>query len=666
MQLQSMTIEVLLGLAFACHLASAQQGGGTDPILPTPSGPPIQNPPSTPPVTAPDLASGMAYASDGTKLYIQGGVSPTNIQLKQFYYLDLSNSWPVNAPAWKNLIEPPFSGTSGTLTLDPSKRFIVTEQQQSNIYIYEPNGSSPTGSGSSTQGTWTTFPIGKQTISSTGPILTTKNVNVNGTEQIYYFGSDSSFTANLSPGSLQASLIPIAISSTSANIAQGAGAVSTSTMGVIRAESSNLLNMDVQLFNDTSQKWTSLNPAGSPPVRRIGHCFVPNNDGSKYYLFGGLDNSSNPLSDLYSFDINARNWTQLADSGSGNSRSSMACAVAGDTFIVWGGLNPVQNIPVLYSITTNTWGVQQFVAPTGNPARSEPPGGQTLPDEEPSGKGGSSNIGAIVGGVVGGIAVVAAVLGFLFIRRRKSAKNGAILARSGGKSEISQGSIEMGGYKSIPSPFKSDEGYQQQVVVGGSPYNPQSSFPTSSPSPSLGMATGVHQYQHGPPILSRPMDPMTHPRAQSQMSNVSPPIIQSPFEVEPDMSSQHLLMNSAPLVPRQLHSAPLPPAPMGSGPYHDRQFGEDQETTTALSRSMEPATVDLIPITASEAGEGSQASRSNSLVSTREPRGTASRSKSRRDGGSGEGAAAGSGALLHEQEESRRDSAESLDYLDIS
>ncbi|KAF9991378.1 hypothetical protein BGZ79_004599 [Entomortierella chlamydospora] len=626
-----MAVEVLLGLAFACHLTSAQLQSGAVPDVVSPSDVPVQAP-----TTPPQPVSTMAYGSDVSRLYIQGGVSRANIALDQFYYLDFTVSWNVTAPAWKNL-SASFSGSSGTL--DPSKRFIVAAANQSNIYIYDPNGSNAQGA----QAGWTTHSI-QESIPSTGPILTTNTTN--SVEQMYYFGSDSSFMATVEPSSvLQDKLNATPLNGKSANIPQGAGAVSTSSIGVIRAEADTSGKMVVQLFSDTTQTWTTVG-AGAVAPARTGHCFVPSNDGTRYYLFGGTDTSNIPLSDFYSFDINKKIWTTLP--GPSNPRTSMACAVAGNLFIVWGGSTTAGNAPLLYDIANSSWEVDTFVPTTSNPSPVPPGDGGQAPSDKPS-----SSVGAIVGGIVAGVVVVAVALGFLFIRRRKPAKNQTDLARSGGKSEISQESIEMGGYKSIPPPFKSDESYQQSPVVAGTrtPYSEPPSFPSSSPSPSMGVGMGVNQHQQGP----------VQPRAQSQMSNVPPPIIQSPFEPEPDTSSQHLLANPAPPEPRLLHSSPLPAvAPLGSGPYHDRQYGGDQETTSGqeMSRDMEPATIDLIPIAASEAEEGSQVSRSNSLVSTREGRGVGSRNKSIRDGGTG--------GLLKEPEDSRRDSTESLDYLDIS
>ncbi|KAF9169300.1 hypothetical protein BGX20_010497 [Mortierella sp. AD010] len=629
-----MAVEVLLGMAFACHLTSAQK----------------PNPPR--------LATAMAYGSDDSKLYIMGGVIPnTNITVDQFYYLDLAVSWDVAAPKWIKLDVSSSGGSSGTL--DRSGRFIVAAAQQSNMYIYGPNGFDASGRYSG-QSTWNSLQIGKTTWNS-GPILTTIVNTTNGDELVYYFGSDSSFNAVLVHNNTLQKELNATLNRMDTTIPQGTSAVSTSSIGIIRAEADTTENryMTVQLFNTTTQMWTNVNitPADKVPAR-TGHCFVPNKDKNMYYLFGGTSDSKITLGDFYSLDINNLVWTTL--NVTNNTRTSMACAVANNMFIVWGGNSSSTegnssstegnssstegNTPLLYDFVNNTWEVEKFVS-ANNVSLGD---GSQAPQPKKS-----PSVGAIVGGIVAGVVVAAVALGFLFIRRRKPAKNQTALARSGGKSEISQGSIEMGGYKSIPPPFKSDESYQKSPVVAGTrtSYSEPPPFPSTFPSPSMGVGTGVNQYQQGP----------VQPRPQSQMSNILPPIIQSPFEPEPDTSSQYLLANPALSGPRPLHSSPLPAvAPLRSGPYHDRQYGGSQETTSEqeTSRDMEPATIDLIPITASEAEEGSQVSRSNSLVSTREGRGVGSRSKSIRDGGTG--------GSLKEPEDSRRDSTESLDYLDIS
>lgn len=115
-----------------------------------------------------------------------------------------------------------------------------------------------------------------------------------------------------------------------------------------------------------------------------------------------------------------------------------ACAIAGDQFIVWGGLYSDTQIAStgvrIYNIASNTW-VNQFTAPAAYQSLNIPPipnvksttispgpsgTGSANPSLVPeAGAGQPSNVGGIVGGVVGGLAVIAAIAGFLFYRRRR-------------------------------------------------------------------------------------------------------------------------------------------------------------------------------------------------------------------------------------------------------
>jgi hypothetical protein len=226
--------------------------------------------------------------------------------------------------------------------------------------------------------------------------------------------------------------------------------------------------------------------------------------------------------------------------------------------------------------------------------------------------------------------------------------------------------MEMGGYTSIPSPFVPDESYYQQRP-GGAHSSPGQSPMSSNPLASTDQTT--------PSYLSMPVSvpsttpisfsaPPLKPRPQSYVAQTSAPtLIQSPFEPDVDLTTQRLAY-SAPI------SAPIPaPAPQPASlpitlssrpiqmePYHDRQMGQSEitsgENLTVSARSTEPTTIDLIPITPSEAGEieESHASRSNSLVSSQAAP-SRTRSKPR---------------AFDEPAMSRRDSTESLEYLDIA
>ncbi|KAF9198965.1 hypothetical protein BGZ49_000087 [Haplosporangium sp. Z 27] len=678
-----------------CLLAQQVQGQS---VSPSPSPTPTTIPtavsgtpptptigPGLPPQTQTIVSSAnMAYGSSNSILYVQGGQGQSQTRLSQFFSLDLTSSWDVSSPAWKSLSLPTTTNTSGIVvsggsgTLDPSGRFIVTSSQQHQtaaVYVYQQN-------------LWQAFPL-TNSQTATGPSITT--VNNNTVEELYVFGLSNSLELDLhqgsgNDGSSNGGGTVLALRKTlgsSASVNANQVVVSTN-QSTIWSTNTTATTIEILKFDLIAQDWTVVATTGVPPPARIKHCFIPDATGAKFYLFGG-QNDTALFNDLYEFDTSTLIWTPLSLNSPGNApeaRSSMACATTQTTFVVWGGFNSVSTLavadttPILYDLAGKSWGLTRFTGT--NLGTSTPSGSTGVPGGTGggSGEGGKSNVGAIVGGVVGGLVVVALV-GFFFIRRSKNIKsrNASVsLARSGGKSEITQNSIEMGGYKSIPSPFKSDDGYEQGVPYTSAVSTP--AFSSALPYSPLDNRSGFQpQQQPYQPAYSSPSPAMSalHPRAQSQLSNASgyiqqqqtpPPIIQSPFEADPEPISQHLLTGSMPLAPtRQLHSVPqIMVGGAIAGSYHDDGHrGQDHHhnnQNNILSPSMEPATIDLIPVTESEVG--SQTSRSNSLVSRRDGGGL-TRNVTRGAGGAG-GAGAG---LLYEQEGSKRDSSESLEYLDI-
>ncbi|KAF9273244.1 hypothetical protein BGZ68_001678 [Mortierella alpina] len=473
--------------------------------------------------------------------------------------------------------------------------------------------------------------------------------------------------------------------------------------------------------------WTQLNTISTVPIPGLNnHCFVPNADGSKYYMFGGSFMADNKLNgELFILDVQSKSWSRALMA---SPRTKMACAVAGNSLVVWGGkvyrrnntlcqscyqcklddegfltvdFNHVgyqdigetllvDNRPIIFDIAQGEW-VQRFTT-TFNPfAPSTPNAGSASPAQGSSAPKSGSNMGAIVGGSVGALAVVALIAGLFIFRhqRRNSGHRKGFATRDGpsassggkgdmGNGELSKGEVEMGGYKTIPSPFSTDD--TALFNNGSHPHQNQylpdnASFPQQRP------------LQQQPPVIaSRPAMTSSHPRALSQLSNTVPHIIASPFDTEADASLQHPLLYQ-PNEPH-LRSVPLPPLaprpPSVQYQYHgqlprrkddDDDDHDDDRMSTVLSRSLEPTTVDLIPISASEAGDGSLHSRTNSVSSNRslssKPRTT--RTTSRRNNSSNVKGAAGTTSgvdndrrLLEEPGDGRRLSTDSLDYLDIS
>ncbi|KAI8601586.1 hypothetical protein EDD21DRAFT_374094 [Dissophora ornata] len=648
----------LFGLALAALPAQWAAAKPTTFISPTvtPAASASPSPSSqapAPTLLTPVSTSNMAYASDGSRLYIQGGID-TNKQISvQFFSLDLTSNWPAGSPAWTNLPSSQFSGGSGTV--DFQGNFLATGQEDSAtgvLCVYKNQS-------------LTDVNLSK-TLPSLGPIVTDP---ISGS--VFFLGDGVVVDSQLALTSGQP---PKITSGQAASWSLSEKAILSTYIN------SNTNTVELQKFTLGVNSWQAVNTT-SIVTPRTSHCFVQNSSGSKFYLFGGA-NSNAVFNDLYIYDVATNGWTTGTASNSG--RAKMACAVAGSTLIVWGGVSNdsvvVDAEPMLYDTLSNNW-VLNFaasgLAPTTSTSISS-----TAPEPSVSkGTPGHSNVGATVGGVVGGFAIVALVAGIFVVSRRRNkrfapkgnASRDMFSAQKGGgaANDGTRGPIEMGGYTTIPASPGSDATYPQTAVHAMHP-------PTVHPVGPSAPGHVAPYYQQPPPIPSRPST-LIVPRAQSQMSQASgmsqPHIIQSPFEAEPESGPQYPLIqpnngfNVGPLPPQisGFAASPLPQPiaqPQTSGPYHDRRIGQENAQVAGLYPSLEPTTVDLIPISASEAGEGSQASRSNSMVSSRSvtrPMPSRQRSVAR---GAGEDNRRG---LLEEPEleDSRRDSQESLEYLDI-
>ncbi|KAG0273579.1 hypothetical protein BGZ95_010621, partial [Linnemannia exigua] len=137
--------------------------------------------------------------------------------------------------------------------------------------------------------------------------------------------------------------------------------------------------------------------------------------GMKMILFGGTDVNEDSSSAIYILDVETGAWTAGKAANINQARCNMACAVAGDSFVAWGGDNKRVNMdatPIVYNLVSNEWTTQfNLVSPVGPSPPLPPPPPPPPPETKP-------NYAAIGGGVAGAI-VLAGLVAFLFITRRK-------------------------------------------------------------------------------------------------------------------------------------------------------------------------------------------------------------------------------------------------------
>ncbi|KAG0210502.1 hypothetical protein BGX33_004855 [Mortierella sp. NVP41] len=147
--------------------------------------------------------------------------------------------------------------------------------------------------------------------------------------------------------------------------------VTEPSTGLIYLPSASHDGAGMFVYNTTSDKATSLSmpPSnvinGSVSGYTFQWCSYRNTyGGSKMILFGGQTFDSlkpailnGPQGAIYILDVLNMVWTRGPDIDRPSNRSSMACAVAGDNFVAWGGKNytAMLDSTVIFNIKDNIW-----------------------------------------------------------------------------------------------------------------------------------------------------------------------------------------------------------------------------------------------------------------------------------------------------------------------
>jgi N-acetylneuraminic acid mutarotase len=114
---------------------------------------------------------------------------------------------------------------------------------------------------------------------------------------------------------------------------------------------------DLHVFNFGKKQWRAINPSGKVPQKRTSHAAVVY--GNKMYVFGGFSGEEY-LNDLYEFDFETENWTDISGLCKGDipaPRSRFCAAVHGDCMYLLGGWNKVGyfNDFYMYNFNTRVW-----------------------------------------------------------------------------------------------------------------------------------------------------------------------------------------------------------------------------------------------------------------------------------------------------------------------
>ncbi|KAF9101938.1 hypothetical protein BGX27_011272 [Mortierella sp. AM989] len=116
-------------------------------------------------------------------------------------------------------------------------------------------------------------------------------------------------------------------------------------------------------------------------------------------------------------------WIKGEDINPSLNRNGLACSVAGDNFVAWGGGQSGKYVssleaPVIYNLKSNLW-TNQFTGTTDTPSNN--PGNPTGTPSPIDTSGKDPNV-AIIGGIAGGSVLVVAFAFFMFKRCNSSKK----------------------------------------------------------------------------------------------------------------------------------------------------------------------------------------------------------------------------------------------------
>ncbi|KAF9124919.1 hypothetical protein BGW39_007796 [Mortierella sp. 14UC] len=320
----------------------------------------------------------MAYTTVNNTLYVQGGAGPLIIHNSQFFSLDLTLSgWNTSSPHWKVL--PVGAGAHSapfehyhTMTATKDKKDLVVWGSRTGISTY--NFATTTWTNDTAYDPISLLGAGKDPMGLdpiTGLIYIPTVAN-NGTGmRIYNSDTRTSSIVPMYPSTIlpyQAKAFTFVWSELRKSFLFFGG------FGLVN---------DIPQYNDSmieyqpsTYSWTRVPTSGRPGLL-ASHCMIPAYGGTKMVVFGGWQGlrsvaSQTPSysSALYMLDVNEMKWTLISE-GAVVGRRDMACAVVGDNFVAWGGIDNNDQVAgtLIYNLKSNQW-TDTYIAAS---AESPPP-----------------------------------------------------------------------------------------------------------------------------------------------------------------------------------------------------------------------------------------------------------------------------------------------------
>ncbi|KAF9950860.1 hypothetical protein BGZ72_007558 [Mortierella alpina] len=283
------------------------------------------------------MVSNMAFATlDEKTFYIQGGFINHQQKSNQFFALDLTQqSWTVTNPPWK-----PLSLGSGPQSApSTSDHTMAVSKDKQRLIVSNPSGAMSTYN--ITSDSWLAPHILAQSPASTG----IHQAAMDPSTGYVYIPSGSNNGASMmvyNPDDGTALTAPMPPAAGQQGLSFFGAAWSTVRQSIVLyggLDSAGLYSHLIE-FQPANSQWVNLKAVGPSPGDVSAPCVVPAYGGAKLIVFGGISTELfSTLGGIYILDVLSLSWKKGTNIDPSQNRTGMACTVAGDNFVVWGGNN---------------------------------------------------------------------------------------------------------------------------------------------------------------------------------------------------------------------------------------------------------------------------------------------------------------------------------------
>ncbi|KAG0199172.1 hypothetical protein BGX28_007519 [Mortierella sp. GBA30] len=366
---------------------------------------------------SPIPASTAAYATANGIFYVQGGIIGDNIaSTDQFFGLDLTRNWSASNPPWRAI-------NSITTTMPPKTWGHSMTVADDKLILWATQSYGKVASGIMTYlitdkiwlptvqplpaGYTTFWKLKAATDPNTGMVYVPSGKDDGNSMAVYNpVGSMTSASVSMPPPDTM--ILPLSYYSVVWSTERSTLLIygGLKYVGAVSPGGNLTGNPNLFEFSPQSLNWVRISTKGESPGNISSHCMVPAYNGTKMVVFGGVTVMRQPVASIYILDLGTLTWTRGKNADPVQSRSDMACTVAGDNFIAWGGEYLGKRMesfgtPLIYNLQTGQWTTEFILTPA--PTTNSTPPFDPLPSSNNSNE--SSNAPAIGGGI-GGVLLI--------------------------------------------------------------------------------------------------------------------------------------------------------------------------------------------------------------------------------------------------------------------